>query len=83
MTRPCSPTRSASTSPAAPNPHLAFGWGVHFCLGASLARLELAVALQTMIERYDRLEVVGDYHWIPNARLSGLKTLPLQTRRAQ
>lgn len=65
-----------------PNPHLAFGWGVHFCLGANLARLELAVALQTMIERYDRLEVAGEYHWIPNARLSGLKALPLRVHRA-
>ena len=41
-----SPTPSASTSRAAPNDHLAFGFGPHFCLGASLARVEL----QTMFE---------------------------------
>ena len=34
-----------------PNPHLGFGWGAHFCLGASLARLEIRVTLDLLIDR--------------------------------
>jgi cytochrome P450 len=39
----------------APNPHLGFGWGPHFCLGANLARLEARISLQTLLERYPGL----------------------------
>ena len=50
----------------APNPHLGFGWGPHFCLGANLARLEARVALQTLLERFPRLRAAA-----PIAPLAG------------
>ncbi|TQN45360.1 hypothetical protein FHX52_4600 [Humibacillus xanthopallidus] len=41
-----------------PNPHLAFGAGIHFCLGAPLARMELQISVQALLQRLGRLEVV-------------------------
>ncbi|MNR41795.1 Cytochrome P450 [compost metagenome] len=35
-----------------PNPHLAFGHGIHYCLGAQLARMESKIAIQTLLERF-------------------------------
>jgi cytochrome P450 len=42
-----------------PNPHLTFGHGIHFCLGAPLARLEARVALRIMLQRYRDIEVAA------------------------
>jgi cytochrome P450 len=41
-------------------PHLSFGGGVHFCLGAHLARLETEIAIGSLVQRFDRLELVND-----------------------
>jgi cytochrome P450 len=61
-----------------PNPHLGFGWGMHFCLGASLARLEIKVMLDLVVERRLRVERTGPTAWMPNNRLFGLKHLPVR-----
>jgi cytochrome P450 len=61
-----------------PNPHVGFGWGSHFCLGASLARLEIRVTLELLIERFGGFEAAGPSSWMPNNRLFGLKSLPVR-----
>lgn len=43
-----------------PNPHLAFGHGIHFCIGAPLARLEAKIALEVLFERYRNIAVAHD-----------------------
>src|SRR5262245_1007782 len=44
----------------APNPHLAFGKGIHYCLGAPLARLEAEIALRALIQRFPDLRLAGE-----------------------
>lgn len=52
-----------------PNPHLGFGHGIHFCLGAALARLEARIALADLIERTSGFEYGSDEPWTPRAGL--------------
>jgi len=61
-----------------PSRHLAFGLGVHFCLGSELARLEARTALSTLIERCPTLSLVGDGERIKPFFLWGRKTLPVK-----
>ena len=46
-----------------PNPHLAFGWGIHHCLGAPLARLEGRIALRALFDRFPNLAAVEPARW--------------------
>jgi cytochrome P450 len=63
-----------------PNPHLAFGLGIHFCLGAPLARLEGRVALSIVLSRLRQLELAepAPLEWANSAFLHGLTRLPLR-----
>lgn len=57
--------------------HLAFGHGLHFCLGAQLARLEGALALEALLTRFPVLRLAGPIQWGDNTVLRGPRTLPL------
>jgi len=63
-----------------PNPHLGFGFGTHFCLGASLARLELRIAFEEILRRLRDLRLAPGAApaWVPNAFTRGLASLPLE-----
>ncbi|GAA4988292.1 cytochrome P450 [Yinghuangia aomiensis] len=60
-----------------PNPHLAFGQGVHYCLGANLARLETRTVLAELLTRFGTVQTVGAPEWTRSNRHTGLRTLPL------
>ena len=63
------------------NPHLGFGHGIHFCLGAPLARMEAEIALGSLLRRFPDLELAADRHairWRPSALLRGPAELPVR-----
>ncbi len=62
-----------------PNPHLAFGLGAHFCLGAPLARLEGEIALRALIERFPQMALADETpEYRANPVLRGLTSLPVR-----
>jgi pimeloyl-[acyl-carrier protein] synthase len=63
----------------ADNRHIAFGWGIHFCLGAPLARVEGQIAINTLVQRLPRLALVSDaVEYRQSLTLRGLKALPVK-----
>jgi cholest-4-en-3-one 26-monooxygenase len=62
-----------------PNPHVAFGGsGIHFCLGAHLARLELRILFETMAARIDRVEPTRPITRLRSNFISGIKKMPVR-----
>lgn len=62
-----------------PNPHLTFGWGLHHCLGAHLARLEARLALKALLRRYRTFEPVGPVPPIEGTVISSIQQ-PLRVK---
>lgn len=60
-----------------PNRHLAFGFGIHYCLGAMLARMEMRTFFNELIPRIKTMELAGDYAHIQTTFVGGLKRLPV------
>lgn len=65
-----------------PNPHLSFGHGVHFCLGAHLARLEIRIVFEELLARFGRFELTGPVEWTRANRHTGLRHLPVRMHPA-
>ena len=61
-----------------PNKHLSFGYGVHFCLGASLARMEMNSFFTELIPRIKTIELAGEPELISTLFVGGLKRLPIR-----
>jgi len=58
--------------------HLAFSTGIHYCLGASLAKLEANIAIGRLIRRFDTIELAGEPHWRDRLTIRGVDRLPLR-----
>jgi cytochrome P450 len=63
-----------------PNEHLAFGIGVHFCLGANLARLELQEIFRRLVPRLDEVELGGPVERMRSSFVGGIKHMPIHYR---
>jgi cytochrome P450 len=63
-----------------PNPHVGFGHGIHFCLGAALSRLESKIALSDLLDRFKNIELATDQPWQPREALNvhGPACLPIR-----
>ena len=61
-----------------PNKHVAFGYGVHFCLGAALARMEMNSLFTELIPRLESIELAGEPELAATTFVGGLKHLPIR-----
>jgi nocardicin N-oxygenase len=63
------------------NPHISFGFGAHHCIGAQLARVELQVAVATLLRRFPTLQLAvprADVHWRTGSLIRGVEALPVE-----
>jgi cytochrome P450 len=63
-----------------PNPHLGFGQGVHYCLGANLARLELRVLFEELLSRFSSARLVKPVEWTRSNRHTGIRHMVVELR---
>jgi len=61
-----------------PNPHVGFGIGEHFCMGANLARLELEIVIGQLVERLEEIELVGPVRRLRSSFVGGVKSMPIR-----
>jgi cytochrome P450 len=61
-----------------PNKHVAFGYGVHFCMGAALARMEVGSFFRELLPRLRSIELTGDPQLVATTFVGGLKHLPVR-----
>jgi cytochrome P450 len=74
------PTAAEFRIDRAPNPHVAFGFGPHFCLGAALARLEGRALLEELLARFATVELDGEVVRTESSVIAGIRSLPLVLR---
>ena len=60
-----------------PNPHIGFGAGIHFCIGAPLARMEMTTSLPMLLERFPRMELAAEPSRRPTFVLRGYESVPV------
>lgn len=66
-----------------PNPHVGFGMGLHFCLGAPLARLELQISIAELLARFPDLALAGDAPRRPTWVLRGYESIPVTAKESR
>ncbi len=67
------PTAALFDIARSPNPHVAFGFGAHYCIGAALARQEIGVVLNEMLDCYSSIELIGDVQRTRSSIIAGVQ----------
>jgi cytochrome P450 len=61
--------------------HMAFGFGIHRCLGNRLGELQLRLIWEELMKRYPKIEVVGDPKYLKSSFIHGIRELPVRIRK--